>query len=447
MSEIQRFTFIGHALRGDGPFRPKVTIDQSGDAIDVGVTYLIRYPRESEAKFARRNQVAFYSSPLHKACSRFVSHISGKAVQREIAGDLFTVMRDDIDGKGNDLDVFWQGFMIEAKARGSMLLLVDMPTEMSENRAEQIENRQAPYWTPIAPEKLQEYTLNESGKFASVSFHGMYYRPGHEPEKCVWTFTETNWKAEKAGDASTVFAEGDHNVGECPVLAFTESGDFPCFGAFAPIADLSKRLFNLESELDEILRAQTFSILTMQIPEGSTAEQMREAAKAAGETISTNNLMAHPGSTPQFIAPPDGPATVYMSRIKQIEERIDEIALQVATPNQRESGISMQMRFQVINAELARFSEAIEDLERRAWEISARWLDMDGAPEPSWPRDFNISDVTQELEVLSEMQASAMPDAVIRQQQKRVISTQYDALDDETKNTLLGVVDEQASAS
>jgi hypothetical protein len=97
----------------------------------------------------------------------------------------------------------------------------------------------------------------------------------------------------------------------------------------------------------------------------------------------------------------------------------------VATVNQQESGIAMQMRFASINAELASFAERMEDLERRAWGLSRQWLQMTQAPDVEWPRDFNVADVEQELKILSEMQATAMPVEVIAAQQKRVVSIQF----------------------
>jgi hypothetical protein len=216
---------------------------------------------------------------------------------------------------------------------------------------------------------------------------------------------------------------------------------------FSPIADLSKRLFNLESELDEILRSQTFSLLTLQVPEDSGMDERLSAAKAAGETIGTNNLMVHSGSQPGFIAPPDGPARIYLDRIAKLEDQINEIALQVATPNQRESGYAMQMRFQVINAELSRFAKRMEDLEARAWELSAIWLGMDGTPDIAWPRNFNISDIDQEVEILRNMIETNMPDEVVRAQKKRIVSLQFDGLEEDDKSALISAIENEASAA
>ena len=50
---------------------------------------------------------------------------------RELPHDLYASMAADIDGKGNSIGVFWQQFMTQFKARGSMLLLVDMPATMA----------------------------------------------------------------------------------------------------------------------------------------------------------------------------------------------------------------------------------------------------------------------------------------------------------------------------
>ena len=444
MNPKQRFQFIGHALQGDGPFAPTVTHDVYGKAADVGTSYLVKYPRESDEKFARRNEIAFYSSPLAKVTSRFISHISSKPVQRDINNDLLKNIYLDADGKGNDIDVFWQGFMVDAKARGSMLLLIDMPKVLPDNMQSQLSERASPYWTPILPELLTDWSIGDDGRFNVAAFSGAYKDDSGEEQPCTWRFDRETWAC--VGEDDKIIDEGDHGLGECPLLIYTESGDFPSFGAFSPIADLSKRLYNLDSELDEILRSQTFSLLTMQVPENSADEQRLEAAKTVGETISTNNLMMHSGSTPAFIAPADGPATVYQERIKDIRGLINDIGLEVASPEQRESGIAMQMRFQAVNAELGRFSARMEGLERRAWELSAKWLQMDEIPETAWPRDFNIANPEQELSLLRDMQETAMSPEVIIEQQKRIVSVQFAGMEMDTQESLINSLNNDKSA-
>jgi hypothetical protein len=440
-----RYAFIGDALTGEGGFRPTVSSSTGADnALTVtvsGACYLNRYPRESAEKYGRRAQVSFYASPLAQACSRFVGYISTKPPQRDLGSDLYRRMADDIDGQGNALEVWFQQFMVNAKARGSMLVLVDMPAMLSPNLAAQLAERRVPYWNQIAPEKLTDFEIGDDGKFNFCEFPGLFTKPEGERVACVWRFDREGWTAfdEKR---ERELATGDHPLGECPVLIFTESGPFPNFGPFASIADLSKRLFNLDSELDEILRSQTFSLLTMQTPDGSTAEQKMAAARAAGETISTSNLMVHSGSTPAFIAPPDGPAKVYIDRIDKVRDQIKEIGLDVASINQQESGIAMQTRFQIINGQLAYFAGRIEDFERRCWSLSQKWLGLTAAPTVEWQDDYNIADVLQELEILAQMQATAMPPEVITEQRRKVVAVQFGGADQETLDGLQGAIDD-----
>lgn len=436
-----RFKFIAHALRGDGPFRPVVSDYGDNNVQLSGLSYLVRYPRESDIKFARRNEIAFYASPLAMACSRFAGYLSMKAASRELPNEQFTRIAEDVDGKGNTVDVFFSQFIVQAKARGSMLLLVDMPATMPASQAQQIGQRLLPYWSAIEPESLTDFAIGDDGKFDFVEFAGNFTKADGSRVDCTWHFDRDKWSA--VSKEKVPLAGADHPLRECPVLIFTEGGDFPHFGPFAAIADLSKRLFNAESELDEILRAQTFSLLTMQVPEDSTSEQKLAAAQTAGQSIGTSNLMVHSGSTPAFIAPPDGPARVYLDRIQKLQSEIDEVGLNVATVNAQESGIAMQMRFQAINGELARFALRMQDLESRAWDMSRRWLGMQQGPSVQWPRDFNLADVETELKILADMQSAGMPPEVIAEQQRRIVTLQFPAMDEAARADLLQAITER----
>lgn len=432
-----RYQFIAHALEADGPFRPIVSKDADGIPLSTGKSYLVRYPRESAEKYANRNEVAFYASPLSQACNRFIGYLATKAPQRKLPNQLYSAMADDIDGRGNAIDVFWRNFAINAKARGAMLLLVDMPRSMPGNLADQMAQRVAPYWTAIAPELVTDFELGEDGKFNFVEFSGTFSEDG-KTTKCTWRFDRQSWLAIDV--EKKILGEGPIPIGECPVIIFTESGQFPSYGSFSAIADLSKRLFNMESELDEILRNQTFSILALQVPDNATETAKISAAQTAGETISTSNLLMYTGSAPSFVAPSNGPADAYQARIASLREQVNEIGLNVATVNAQESGIAMQMRFAQINGELARFSAGMEDLERRAWYLSQQWLGLQAEAEVSWPRDFNLADIVAELQILAEMRANNMPAEAIAEQEKRIVNLQFASLPEEDKAQIVAAI-------
>lgn len=439
-SIAQRFAFIGHALRADGPFRP-TTYDNGAGAVLSGQTCLVRYQRESDRKFGARNAVAFGESLLALACSRFVGYLSARPPIRTVPHDLYAQMIDDIDGRGNSIDVWWQEFIMHGKARGSMLLLVDMPRSLPGDRGTQVAQRLLPYWLPVLPEDLTDYELGDDGRFLFAEFGGTIQRDGKQVP-CRWRFDAQEWRASSI-DGDTVLDSGTHGLGECPLLIWTEGLEFPAFGPFSAIADVSKRLFNIESELDEILRSQTFSVLTMAVPDNTTEAQKLAAAQTAGQTIGTQNLIVHSGPAPAFIAPPDGPARVYMDRIAALRQRIDNIGLNVATIEQQESGIAMTMRFQQVNAELIKCAVRSEDLERRAWDLSARWLGLSAAPSVNWSRDYQIADVRREMEILDAMQTAQLPAEVVAEQQRRVVAAQFSGADADAMDRMIASIDER----
>lgn len=428
--DTARFNFIADALRGVGGFRPR------SDGVNLaGASYLVQYPREGDTKFARRNQIAWYANDMVSACSRFAGYLSRRRPQRDLQNNpLFESLVDDADWQGNNLDVFLSAFTVEAKARGCMLLLVDMPREVGDSLADQMAARAVPYLWMIEPERVTAIELDDRGMVEYIELDDGLTENGTQRHR-GWD-TERWWVRE--GD--DVIEEGEHPLGVCPVLAFAE-GRFPDEGEFAQIADLSRRLFNLRSELDEILRAQTFSLLTYQVP----ADQAHtfDAAAIAGQ-IGTHNMLVHSGSTPAFIAPPEGPARIYLDVIAQVEEKIRRIGHVVEAPDRAESGVALTIRFQQLNSSLSHWSGKMEDLERRVWDLVCRWLGLQEPPAISWDDDYALTDIVTELNVLGAMTTTGFSDDVLRAKRKQIVTLDFASMEDDEMTALMAAEDESA---
>lgn len=413
-----RFQFIADSLNGSGPFA-------DGSA-------LVQYPRESADKFARRKATAWYANALRPAVSRFVGYLMKKPVQRELPNPALKQFAEECTWQGDALSSFWAGFMIEAKARGSMLLLVDMPGGASSSGQEP---RRFPYLVAIEPERVKSYVLNEYGQLRRVVINDSVQDASGNAQSVERTYTETGWSF-----TGGVNASGTHDLGVCPVLIFTESGLFPCIGDFAGIADLSKRLYNLRSELDEILRAQTFSLLTYKVPSDRFPLDMGPIA----QTIGTDNLLQTFPDGAAFIAPPDGPATVYLQVIAQVDALIREIALTADDHTQRqgESGVALQLRFQALNGALVLFARRMEDFERKVWDLVSLWLGIQNTAQISWGKDFSLADLKVELEIAQNMAALNAPPVYQREKLKQLIALDLSTLPDAALAEVLAGVDE-----
>ena len=411
-----RFQRIADALQGTGGFRDG--------------SYLVQYPRESDEKFARRKAIAWYANAMRPACQRFAGYLTKRPPQRQVTQPVLQSFLDACNWQNDNLDVFWSGFMLDAKARGSLLLLVDMPAEGMAT------DRTWPAVSAIEPERVTAYAVNPVGALASVTFTATLTLDGKDIAVSR-TYDEAGWKV-VAG--SQILQQGAHDLGVCPVLAFTDSGLFPAEGEFATIADLSQRLYNLRSELDEILRAQTFSLLTYKVP----ADRFPLDMGGVAQSIGTHNLLQTFDGGAEFIAPPEGPARVYLDVIAQVEALIRQAALivDIPTSNSQESGVALQLRFQALNASLVHFARRMEDFERRVWELAGRWLGIEPKVSVRWSQDYSIADLKTEIEVAQNLAALNAPSAYQQAKLKQLIQLDLGTLAEDEMAAILAGVDE-----
>jgi len=444
-----RFRFLASALNAEGGFAPRVAWTRTEQGVStatlIGTSELVRYPRESDAKFGARNALAKYQNHLHSACKRFAGFMSRRRPVRDgVEKPLVKLMVENADLRGQSLDAFFMSFALEAKARGSMLLVIDKPEgQPATSLADQIERRRVPYIRMAAPETVTQYRTDpDSGLFLSITLACREWWEGEEID-VERDYTPTEWKIRKAG-TDDVLKQGKHSLGACPVLAFTESGGpFPQVGEFAQVADLSLAIFNKRSEKDELLRSQTFSILTLHVPP-EQSEMFDQVKDKVAATIGTNSMLIHSGDQPAFIAPDAGPAETYAKDIEALEAAIRRISMEEATENsaQAESGVARRLRFEALNSDLAGFAQQMQQLEQRMWSLFDRALGTSHGVTTAWPTDFNLADVTAELDILLAMQTTGFPPAVLNAKRKAIVATEFDSSSDKDKADMNAAIDE-----
>lgn len=444
-----RLSFLASAFNGDGGFRPQVGYSWGGNGRSepsvTGPCELVRYGRESDTKFAARCAVATYENHLRQACERFVGYLGRKPPQREgCDSPLHQALLENADLAGSPLNVWMVSMALQTRARGCMLVLVRMPEgDLGPSLQAQLEQRAVPYLLAIHPERVVRYAIDRQGLLTLVAFEVAEQIEGRN-EDVVHEWSADALRVFRAD--STLLRTEPHPFGVCPVLALTENGQpFPQIGKYAQIADLSRRLFNARSELDEILRSQTFSLLTLQVPQEASASF---DAQAAGATIGTHSMLVHSGTTPAFIAPDSGPAQVYLAVIEQLQQAISRIGMEAVTETGKfassESGVARKLRFEALNADIATFSRQLQALERRIWALFSRALGLVDRTQGSWATDYNLADIAAELDILALMQAGGMPDAVLDAKRSSIVAAEFDAADEHLKAELQRVIEEGA---
>jgi hypothetical protein len=357
-------------------------------------SYLVQYPRENNDKYKERQNIAFYDGVFAQKISRYIGYLYKQKPLRTIIKnkEIGELLLRDIDNKGNSIDAFMQDFAADAKVRGTMLLLISMPADIPADLKSQLDNRKIPFFSKVEPEKVVKYKLDEYGNFDWIIFKEMVEIADGDDIKvieatkyysktlCKWTY----------GDE--VIKNESHNLGICPIVAFSEKGDFPAVGEFTHVGTLAKRLYNLNSEMDEILRSQTFSILTINATTPKDVELK----------LSTDNAISYGENLnkPEFIAPPSAPADIYEKRIAAIDKKINDITYDIDTHKGRESGISLEIKFQGLNSSLSKFATSMQNLENKAFLIVSKYLGLNNIVDVTYPKDFNIIDLEREIGTL-----------------------------------------------
>lgn len=449
---IARYQFLSEALNGSGGFLPTVVYEQSNGLPRpvrvAGPCHVVPHPRESAEKYAPRVACTFYENHLRQACERFAAYLSRKSPSRQgVDAPLAQQFIQDADDAGNHLDVVMHRLVIDAKARGCMLVLMDLArerTDLSLGDTLMGQRSNIPYIAPIKPETVADFELDDRGRFVHIGIHSTAMVNGKR-EAVIRRWDAMRWEV---WHGQELIESGDHPFGQCPVLYITENGGhFPQVGKFAQIADISNQIYNRRAETTEILRSQGFSILAVPVP--LEVPNPAESVQQATATIGTHSLLVHQGDRPAFIAPDSGPAQTYLACIAELQQAIDRIGMETASQpgQQQESGIARKMRFEQLNADLASFARLLQDLEMQIWELFHRALGQQNPVQVEWPTDYNLTDTAAELDILALMQGTGFPDAVQREKRRAVVLAEFDRATQETMAELMAAIDEPAQAA
>jgi len=419
----QRWTLIDEALSGLGGFSDG--------------SHLVQFPREVDTKYEARKSLAYYIDYLSPVVSRFGSYLFKRKALRKSDNDLLTLILDNADNGNNSLDVIMKNFFESAFAKGCMLLMVDMPRELPNTLKEQKETRAVPYVTPIDPSAIYDYKLtNNAFEWVILSYEVETKAPFEKAtiatEYHYWDGSVFERRDKDFGVIETI----EHGLGICPVLFFT-LGSFPHVSMCYNLADITKRIYNARSELDEILRGQTFSLLTYHAPDGSV--------KPDELKISVDNVLLYANSAPEFIAPSSSPASTYQELIKELEELIDAIGMNPinASSQSQDTGIALQFKLETLNSTLLSMARKLEDFERRIFDVACRWLDIQYDYDVIYPKDFSIADLKTEIENTTALKSLGMPQSWENAKKQELARLDLAGVDDDTLDTIFDDINSQ----
>lgn len=356
--------------------------------------YLITHPRETEAKLERRKELAVYPNYVKKVVESYLSHIFHREPNRSFKNKTYKAFSENADHLGHDVGAVIRKNFKLAMLQGVVFLIIDRPAGKA--KTAQDERRLIPYIAPRLKTQLAGVEFDDFGAFSRIVF------TEKRGDETVYRILDTErWIISRDRDGGGIISQGEHRLGIVPVVPLYSQDPLLPSSVSATawawdIAWLNFDLYNAVSELRELLRSQTFSILALPFRNKDEAERLKDL------TISTENALPYNpegGGKPDFIAPPDGPVSLYMEFIEKTIQRIYEVANLEFTGGVQASGVALAFKFQEANRTLATMAQLIEEAENRIAEIVCKWHGEEFNGFISYPRDFAVTDLLQELKM------------------------------------------------
>jgi len=357
-------------------------------------SYLVQHPRESTEKYQRRQDLAAYPNYVRKVADAYLGALYRQPANRSGDAAAWQALQGNADGAGGQIDDLMSRAGLLAQLLGTVHLVVDRPQGAAGTRA--AEQKLAPYVVLRKPSEVAAMTLDNLGNVGRV-----VYSEQIDGEPRYRGYGADGWWVAKDKEGADRIEEGAYKLGRPPVhrlhstrlLNLTDAVAAPWLDG---VVAVNRDLFNLWSELRELFRAQTFSVLAM--PVGSPEE--REKLREQGIVIGTDNVLLYDpagGAKPEYVAPPDGPVERYQDQIDRTIKRIYELANLEFVGGVQQSGVALAFHFQAANDALGLQAQELERAEMAIGQLACAWRGADWNGRVVYPRAFDTSALEDEL--------------------------------------------------
>ena len=370
-------------------------------------TYLIAHPREEADKLYNRRMLSYYSNFVKPIVDSLTNPIFRKETVRDWdeKNSMLGEFMNDVDRFGNTMNSFMKQCCRMAKLYGSVFVFVDNDRTVELGQRTAIEKRQYPYLYIIKPENVINYKCSNDGVIQEIEFKcGATYSKSFSGYKVMvdtdtWKWTPESWKVTRSNG---VVEQGENSLGFVPIVPVFgtehDSGDLMPISPLISIARTNLTIYNLSSELRELLRNQAFSVLCYPITDEVPIDKALSSIK-----VGTNDMLLYDGNVgarPFFIAPEASQAQLLQSEINRLIEDIYRQAnltsvTAVATKN---SGVAKQWDFENTNQVLADTAENLEIAEKLIIKYWSAYFNEEIDYKVIYPRDFGIVDIASELD-------------------------------------------------
>jgi hypothetical protein len=356
-------------------------------------SYLDRFPREEQAKYSARVAISHFGNLFRPLTALKLGFYRRVPPRRDDIPEKIKTWSLDVDGQGTKLPAMIRALEQRAAIFGWCPVLVDSnPLPEGTREVSRAQAREAgagvPRLIPLLPANVLDWSVGVDGlldwaKIRIDRIERLSWDSDPVMVSRITTWTRDAFEVwevrsraveSQGNDLVTIGAgytsagvgyeaekvnEGPHGFGRVPLVGWrsgepaTKDDPLRAEAIHGDVALRNRRLFNLESELDEHLRGQVFAIL--QVPTKGSASEL---------VLGGNNALAIDPASSQpyaYIAPPASVAETIETRIERTSQecyrsaRIEWVRSSAAAT----SAVSRRSEFDATNAALVDLGVAL----------------------------------------------------------------------------------------
>lgn len=429
-------------------------------------SYLWRYPREEYRNYLERQSQARYHNFAQTLINIYVRHVLGRTIVRDTTDARLLAWWQDVDGEGTDIQTFLVRATQLALMLGHVGILMDKtPTPPTGPSA--ADERARPFLTLYLPQAILDWRLDRAKliglKLAEAVPDAGILEPATDASEVrqylVWTPEE--W-ARYGTDGELVdgpMATGEHGLGRvpCVVLRPAPSAQHQFIGQslFGTGANTFRALYNRNSEEDEVLRSQSFSLFVLTANSADDVERIKQqfsgevGTTRAVVTAGTANYVTPDQAVPQAIRENAEWLIKELYRAAHIRYERDTLVA--------ESADAIRLQHTELNEMLAALSRELQRVEQQLVELYYAWT----TPTPeaaaasadkagvtiTYPSEFFVRAVADELADVGTAIGLGLGRTFTQTLKKRIVRRMEPTLSEAQAEQIDAEIDAQAETS
>ncbi|MDD3947408.1 MAG: hypothetical protein PHI19_06175 [Clostridia bacterium] len=423
-------------------------------------THLFKHKKERSEDYKDRVKMSYYYNFCAPIVDIYTNHLFKKPIIEDWGKNKkdIELRKENIDCKDSSIYEFRKEMADLAQIFGVAYVITDKPDTDKEVLSQQdvIDNDLFPYFTLFYPQDVVNWALDEFGRPYWVllreqrdgNIDPFNFDPKNNKTVNYRIWTRSEWILfDFEGEE---IKRGNHKLGVVPITPVynkrSKKNDFLGVSTLADIAYIAKDVYNSCSELKQILRDQTFAVLTLQ---GQSSEYDEVS-------VGTSRALLYPPerNAPAFISPPSSNAEVYFAHIdRQISAMFKLAKLEGASAKFegqsaiQQTGVSKAWDFNETNQALSDKADNLQDAEMKMWRLFFEWDEKEFDGSVIYPDEFSVQSLMEDLTEAEKSMRLNIGKSFNIEVKKAIVKKKFPRIDDKELQKMLDEIEQAEGQS